>query len=289
MAYAPSHSVLGGRVVEIDDDDDRLGAYCDIIGCAAPNTQRPIKLSEVRVKCNVCDDYDLCLSCYQSEKANKGHRPEHSVCIIKRTRLISPEDLNQPSEVVNPQVSNPQNPARLSWVCSEIQDSETGESKTVKHLRLFGNNSHARFLLDLKPGHYIVELKLKFEFYDKCGQQALDVIRQGGAGSMRASMGMAVSQRDFRRGQYAEDSILSTIQQAGPLPSRLLGNAVSKTFPVPKGDVLYQVNFNQLMHVTAADADIYVDVGLVLQWSQVPQFSPTDPDAVVQVYVDEIR
>jgi hypothetical protein len=211
------------------------------------------------------------------------------MCIINKTKVISPEDLNQPSEVVNPQVSNSANPARLSWMCSEIPDPETGNPKTVKHLRLFSNSSHARFLFDLKPGHYIVELKLKFEFYAGIAQQTLDVIRDHGVGVMRASIGMAANQRDFRRGQYAEDNISSTILQTASLPGRLLRSPVSKKFLMPKGDIMYCVNFdNKLMHVTG-DSDVYVDVGLVLQWSSVLQFSPTDPDPVVQVYVDEIR
>jgi len=291
----PPSSVLGGRIVEIDSDDEdekdegQPGVLCDIIGCTTPGTQKPIKLSDVRVKCNVCSDYDLCLSCYQSGKSNKEHKVDHKVCIIKRTRVISPEDLNQASEEVNPQISNQANPARRAWDSSEIRDPNTEASKTVKYLRLFANNSHARFLLDLKPGHYIAEIKLKFEYYPQCGKQALDVIRDRGAGFMRVSLGAAANQRDFRRGQYAEDTIHPSLTQAVTLPDRLIRGAVSKTFPIPKGDMIYRVTFNSLVHMVADDVNSYMDVGLVLQWSAVPEFSATDPDAVVQVYVDEVR
>jgi hypothetical protein len=280
-------------VVEVHSDDedehhDETGAFCDIVGCTTPGTQRPIKLSEVRVKCNVCRDYDLCLACYQAGKTNRGHAVDHKVCIIRNTRVVAPEDLTS-SEAVNPQITNRANPARLAWVSSEIRDPDTDAPRTVKHLRLFADNSHARFLFDLKPGHYIVEVKLKFEYFPSCGTQALGVIRDNGAGNMRVSLGTAANQRDFRRGQYSEDAVDPSLTPLVTLPGRLLQGVVSRTFAIPKGDITYCVTFNKLMHVAGDDVGALKDIGLVIQWASVPQFSPTDPDAVVQVYVDEIR
>ncbi|CAF0774025.1 unnamed protein product [Adineta ricciae] len=54
----------------------RHNVMCDVCGCCP--------IVGTRYKCSVCDDYDLCSNCINSNPNNKGHRDTHALTPIKQ-------------------------------------------------------------------------------------------------------------------------------------------------------------------------------------------------------------
>jgi len=187
------------------------------------------------------------------------------------------------TEDVNPE-RDPTNAERVLWVEEEQPAMEEMQIKSLRFLRLFGKPSHARFMTDIQPGHYQVVMYGYFRFNRDISPGSLERIEEEGMGTMRVSIGTIRNQREFRKSKFPETAETSGPLFGDALPCQLLDNMATKSFPIPTGDIVYQLNWDHLVKVDGNRDDL-VDIGLVIQWSGVKEFSNNSPDPVVEFSV----
>lgn len=244
----------------VDDGGDRNLWTCD----ACMDT---ISSQEPRIHCTVCDDYDLCVRCYQLDRTSKSHNSAHRVRRIKRTMVCYPDDFCHPSEIVNPDVHS--ETGLPKWTI--------GENYTRwNHLRKV--NSHDRYLVpNVSPGHYALHLYLHLKMSEKLTADLIRGLSDQNVGKLRVVVGFPKSKRDFLHTAYPE---------AASLKDSLFKAYDQKELVINPVTAITLIKFPEttVFNVNEADSEI----GVLLQWTDMKGFKVCN-DAIAQISIHQLR
>jgi len=247
--------------------------------------------------CTVCFDYDLCASCFQTNKTSKNHLNSHKVTHILNTLFLKPDDLVPVHDAVNP----PANLAkgRKNWTLVSFPPhtpaNPTKLTTTLHRLHLFDDDSHARFRSYARPGHYGIGIEIGVQFdadlnngKNAAARQQL-LRRSNGAGKLRVTMGIFKNNQQFAGARFAEDSFSDTTFPPGCLPRKLFhpgfrGSQVQMDVGVER----YMLQPEGLLHVGGSEGSVAgVGIGLVVQWSGVAAYEQSK-NPIVSIMVTNV-
>lgn len=257
------------------DDPGDLVAICD--GCG-----RDLGTAEHRVQCTVCHDYDLCAGCFQNGKVSKSHNSSHKVSHVLNTLLLKPDDLVPAREGVNPP-TDPANGDRENWSLVQHMPNTPGNptnlTTTMRKLHLFSDDSHARFRAYAPPGHYGISIQISVNFdpglaMNVAAHEQL-LLRPGGAGKFRMTLGVVADKEVFAGTRFPEDSFSDETLTPTSLPNKLFqpghrGVVGSLGLVADMYNTESTIRPDFLLHVKGSgDSGAGRQIGLILQWSGV--------------------
>lgn len=248
-----------------------------------------INCSEPRVQCTVCYDYDLCIPCFQAGKETKNHKRTHKLSHILNTALIQTDDLIPVKETVNPEFTVDK--TQRNWSVTEIPTDPANPqiTKTIRFHHLYSNDSHARFLTSVRPGHYAISVIILMKVADIIDEAGKKQLSESGAGSLRVSIGTVKVKKDFFSADLGrEDEFKSTALTKDCLPHKLLNHYWWDVITIDVNQPHLHVQSDALLNVEGDESGALTDLGLIVQWSGCHSFS-NSKEPVISVGVEHVR
>jgi hypothetical protein len=220
-----------------------------------------------RFRCTMCEDYDLCPSCYQKGSTSKGHDIKHKVTSISKTHTLKFDDIT-PANVV-PQESPPR--TLPNWTVDE-------EERRWLHLR--ASPSQERYIVHgLSKGAYLVQITIKFKFSDYVSTAILNKLKGESLGELKVVAGAPSDTKVF----FADPKKgTEDVNLAGQLFSSgrifTLQLELPQEVTDPKQTWVKVCDFATPIHIgRGSDANkAFSAVAILLQWSNVRKFQTND-------------
>jgi hypothetical protein len=252
-APPPQRNTPPPPVLAMTIPDETMSADCD--AC-----MRGIRCAEPRIRCEECNDYDLCSSCYQNNRESKSHKTTHKVKRIKRTQIVAVSDFEHASRGVNP----PYSLGGSNWT--------TGEGGS-RWLNMRNHNNHARFLATgIESGHYNIRLHIGFVLSSRLSAIGRLQLSQYPLGKLKIFIGWPKDRNTFLNSQFADDE---------DLPDKLFSQKAVREYSMPDEDGEFPAEFNGVTFSLDANTGVS-QIGFLLQWGASPKLTNSD-DAIAKL------
>lgn len=241
------------------------------------------------MQCTVCYDYDLCIPCFQAGKETKNHKRTHKLSHILNTVLIQTDELIPVKETVNPELSADKTQRNWSVTETPADPANSEITKTIRFHHLYSDNSHARFLTSVRPGHYAISVIILMKVADIIDEAGKKQLSQSGAGYLRVSIGTVKVKKDFFSANLGkEDEFKSIVLSKDCLPHKLLNHYWWEVITIDVNQPHLHVQSDALLNVEGDESGALIDLGVVLQWSGCHSFS-NSKEPVVSVGIEHVR
>lgn len=170
-------------------------------------------LKDSRFHCTICEDYDLCQTCYQRESTSKGHNIQHKMTPISESHHFTFGDIT-PANIIA-EVSPPRKLA--NWTIDQLE-------RRWSHLR--ENPAQERFIIQgVSKGAYLIQLRMQFKFSEFISVATMNSLKSNGTslGELKVIVGSPIDTKVF----FADPKATT---EAGSLSSQLFASGRVITF-----------------------------------------------------------